>query len=65
METVKLLPVKVVAASLGVGKTKAYEIVASGELPAVRIGTKILVRETDLEAYIASLEYIRPISRAG
>ncbi len=58
--TVKLLPVKTVALTLGIGKTKAYELIAAGQLPAVRIGSKILVRSQDLDAYVASLEYLRP-----
>lgn len=59
METTRLLPVKAVAVALGIGKTTAYELIASGQLPAVRIGSKILVRSQDLEDFIASLEYIR------
>ena len=65
MDTKRLLPVKAVASALGLGKTKAYELVACGRLPAVRIGSKILVRTEDLEAYIASLDYIRPTVRAS
>ena len=60
METAKLIPVKAVALTLGIGKTKAYELIAAGEIPAVRIGSKILVRNDDIEAYVASLEYLRP-----
>ena len=56
----RLLPVKVVAKTLGIGKTKAYELIASGELPAVRIGAKLLVRADDLDAYVIGLEYVRP-----
>lgn len=65
METVRLLPVKVVAASLGIGKTLADELIAAGRIPAVRIGTKILVRETDLAEFVSGLEHIRPESRAS
>ena len=60
LETGKLLPVKAVAQTLGIGKTKAYELIAAGQIPAVRIGSKILVRSQDLDVYVASLEYLRP-----
>ncbi len=37
---------------LGIGRTKAYEI-AAHELPVVRIGRTIRVREEDVRAFVA------------
>lgn len=55
-----LLPVKEAAFLLGIGKTKAYDLIALGELPAVRIGSKMLVRRTELEDYMAKLPRSKP-----
>jgi excisionase family DNA binding protein len=33
---------------LGIGRTKANDLVASGELPAIRVGRAIRVRRSDL-----------------
>ncbi len=54
-----LLPVREAAFLLGIGKTKAYDMIAAGELLAVRIGSKILVRTSDLEEHVKSLESTR------
>ena len=51
----RLLPVKEAAYLLGIGKTKAYDLIATGELPAVRIGSKMLIRRADLDDYVAKL----------
>lgn len=55
-----LLPVKEAAYLLGIGKTKAYDLIAAGELPAVRIGSKMLVRRMELEDYMAKLPRSKP-----
>lgn len=36
---------------LGIGSTKAYEMVQSGELPAIRIGRALRISRRDLEAW--------------
>lgn len=56
-----LIPVKEVAYLLGIGKTKAYDLIATGELKAVRIGSKMLVRRSDLDEHVKSLENTRPV----
>ncbi len=33
---------------LGIGSTKAYELVQSGELPAIRIGRSLRIHRRDL-----------------
>jgi excisionase family DNA binding protein len=49
------------ARSLGIGKTKLFELIGSGALPAVRLGGRTLIRREDLEAFTAQL----PLWRAG
>ena len=46
------LSLKDVQRVLGIGKTKAYELVATGELPAVRIGRCIRVNRAELERWL-------------
>ena len=36
---------------LGIGSTKAYEMVQSGELPAIRVGRSLRVSRRDLAAW--------------
>jgi excisionase family DNA binding protein len=36
----KLLPVTVAAHRLGIGRTKLYELIRSGQIPTVAIGTR-------------------------
>lgn len=43
------------ARSLGIGKTKLFELIAGGELPAIRLGGRTLIRRSDLEDFIAAL----------
>jgi excisionase family DNA binding protein len=42
-DTPLLLKAEDVARLLGIGRTKVYEMMASGELPVVRIGTAVRV----------------------
>jgi excisionase family DNA binding protein len=41
-----------VARMLGIGRTKVYEMTASGELPVVRLGTAVRVPRKALGAWI-------------
>lgn len=41
-----------VAAALGVGRATAYELMASGKLPTVRIGRSVRVPRAELERWI-------------
>ena len=43
---------------LGIGRTKAYELVAKGELPAVRIGRCIRVNCKELEDWLRDQRYM-------
>lgn len=48
-----LLRVEEVARLLGIGRSKAYELVATGDLPALRIGRLIRVPRHALDRWIA------------
>jgi len=39
----------------GIGRTKLYELVKSGELSTVHIGRRTFFRKSDLEAFVAGL----------
>ena len=51
-----VLRVPEVAAHLRIGRTSVYRLIASRELPSIKIGATRLVTSTALEQYIASLE---------
>jgi excisionase family DNA binding protein len=55
-----LLKVPDVVARLGISRAKVYELMASGELPSVRIGGSRRIRTRDLEAFIAELDETWP-----
>jgi len=42
------------AALLGIGRNSAYQAIASGELPVVRIGRRLLVPRAALERFLAA-----------
>ena len=53
----KLLKAEEVASILDVSKSFAYQLIRTGQLRAVRIGTAVRVRHEDLQAFVnASLE---------
>lgn len=43
------------ARSLGIGKTKLFELIANGQLPAIRLGGRTLISREDLESFVAAL----------
>lgn len=49
---VLLLKAPEVARALGLGRSKAYEMMASGELPVVRIGRSVRVSADGLRRWI-------------
>jgi excisionase family DNA binding protein len=53
-----------VAAALGVGRATAYELMASGELPTVRIGRSVRVPRAELEQWVRRQTH-RPASDTG
>lgn len=50
-----LVPVETAAEVLGLGRTKVFELIAKGELEAVRIGRSRRVPTDALEQYVARL----------
>lgn len=49
-----LLRVDEVAQLLKIGRTRTFELIASGELPVVRIGRAVRVPRDDLERWLRS-----------
>lgn len=45
-----------VAATVGLSRTRVYELIHSGELPAFRVGTRILVATETLKQWLADQE---------
>lgn len=52
MEKLALRPTEV-GEALGVGRSKVYELLASGELPSIRVGSSVRVPVDALRAWIA------------
>ncbi|MGO8686639.1 MAG: helix-turn-helix domain-containing protein [Candidatus Dormibacteria bacterium] len=50
-----LLPYGEAARRLGIGDRTLRGLVYSGRLPAVRLGTRRLIAEADLDAFVAEL----------
>jgi len=48
----ELLRIREVAALLGIGRTKAWQLVATGEIPAVRLGRCVRIPRKALERWI-------------
>jgi len=51
------LSLKDVQQLLSIGRTKVYELVATGELPAVRIGRCIRVNRRELDEWLRAQRY--------
>ena len=47
-----LLTVEDMCNELGIGRSKAYQILKNKEIPSGKIGRRILIRRTDLDQYI-------------
>lgn len=47
-----LLKAEEAARLLGLGRSKVFEMLATGELPRVRIGRSVRIRRTDLEEWV-------------
>ena len=43
-----LMSINDLRGALGIGRTKAYELVSSGELPSIRVGNAIRIPKTSL-----------------
>jgi excisionase family DNA binding protein len=51
-ETKKLLSAEELAQELGVGRTTAYALLWSGQIPSMKIGRLRKIRREDVEAFI-------------
>jgi prophage regulatory protein len=52
------LSLKDVQQLLGIGRTKAYELVVTGELPAVKIGRCIRIDRRELDEWLHGQRYL-------
>ena len=52
MVPLRLLTAEDLAEALRISRYRAYELLRDGELPAVRVGRLVRVREDDLAAFI-------------
>lgn len=50
---------------LGIGRTKAYRMVTSGEIPAVRIGRLVRVNRAELDAWAKESRYLPSLKATG
>ncbi len=49
------LSVEESASAIGIGRTRMWDLVRSGRVPAVRINHRVLIRMDDLERFVDSL----------
>lgn len=50
------LSIEEACTATGLGRTKIYEAIGSGALPAKKWGKRTLILKSDLEAFLAALE---------
>lgn len=43
---------------IGIGRTKAYELIATGEIPAVKIGRVLRVNRRQLDKWLEQQRYL-------
>jgi excisionase family DNA binding protein len=63
MDKLLLRPIEA-AEAIGIGRSKIYELLASGELPSIRIGGSVRVPVEALRAWIAR-QVAEPREAAG
>ncbi len=62
----RLLKAEEVAKYLRISKTGAYRLMQTGEIPVVRIGKVVRVREVDIESFVLnSIEKVDPLKDLG
>ncbi len=54
VESTRLLNAEDLVDRLKLGRTSVYALLSSGEIPTVRIGKNVRVREMDLERFLAA-----------
>jgi hypothetical protein len=55
-----LMPLKDFLAWANIGPTKGYEIIAAGEVEAVKVGRLTMIRRDSAERWVASLPAFKP-----
>ena len=55
LEKVYRLPIKKAAGAFGISYSTIYKAVTEGDLPAVRFGTRWLVKPEDVETWIVTV----------
>lgn len=53
--SVELLTIPQFCEAVKCGRTYAYKLLSSQQVPAIKLGKKTLIRRADMEAWIASL----------
>ena len=51
-----LLRIPEVAETLGIGRTKIYEMIATGELPTIRVGRAVRISVSTLQKWVEARE---------
>jgi len=51
-----LLRIPEVAETLGIGRTKIYELIATGELPTIRVGRAVRISVSTLQKWVENRE---------
>lgn len=57
------LKVSEVAEVLRIARSRAYELVADGEIPAVKIGRSVRVSRKELERWLEGQRYLDTVGR--
>ena len=55
VQRAELLSVRDACAILSLGRTKVDKLIADGEIPAARVGRKVVLRRRDVDAYVERL----------
>ena len=56
----RVLTIEQFSAEYGPGFTRVYEMMGSGELAAIKVGKRTLIRREDAEAWLASRPVFKP-----
>lgn len=51
--TKEFFSVEEIIAKLGIGRTTAYRLIQTGELPSIRIGARRLISAKEFDAFVA------------
>ena len=53
-----LLRIPEAAETLGIGRTKIYEMIATGELPTIRVGRAVRISVSTLQKWVEAREHL-------